>query len=109
VTYLRGSLCGVASISAASFGLGVLPALREIDQQKAIGLGAVAGGLIENLISPQFWLLAILFFGLFFAASRLTSKTLRVVLFWAPTLILSTLGFAFVALLAVVWMHLRNI
>lgn len=108
MTYLRGLLCGVASISVASLGPGLLHALREIGQQKAIGLGAVAGGFLEDLLSPQFWILAVLFFCLFFAASRLTSKVLRVVLFWAPTLVLSTLGFVFIAFFAYLWMYFRN-
>jgi hypothetical protein len=104
VTYLRGTLCGVAAISAALFGPVILRALREMDQQKATGLGALAG----SLLSPQFWILAVLFFCLFFLASRLTSKVLRVVLFWAPALILSALGFAFVVLFEFVWLHFRN-
>jgi len=108
VTYLRGLLCGVASTFAAFLGPGLLNALREIGQQKATGLGAVAGGLLESLLSPQFWILALLFFCLFFAASRLNSKILRVLLFWTPTLVISTLGFAFVAFFAYFWMHFRK-
>jgi hypothetical protein len=108
VTYLRGLLCGVASIFIALLGKGLLHAFKEIGQQKAIGSGAVAGGLLESLLSPQFWILVVLFFCLFFAATRLTSKVLRVVLFWAPTLVLSTLGFAFIAFLAYFWMRFRK-
>ena len=108
MTYLRGLLCGVASIFVALLGPGLLHAFTEIGQQKATGLGAIAGGALEGLLSPQFWILAILFFCLFFAASRLTSKVLRVVLFWAPTLVLSTLGFVFIAFFAYLWMHFRN-
>ena len=106
--YLRGVLSGAAAIFVALLGIGLLHAFREIGQQKATGLGAVLGGFLESLLSPQFWILAILFFCLFFAASRLNSKVLRVVLFWTPTLVFSTLGFAFVALFTYLWMHFRN-
>ena len=103
MTYLRGVLSGVAAAFVA-LGPGLL---HTFGQQKATGLGAVAGELLENLLSPQFWMLAILLFGLFFAASRLSSKVLRVVLFWIPTVAFSTLGFAFVALFAYLWIHFR--
>jgi len=108
VTYLRGVLCAVAAIFVALLGPGLLGAFRALGQQKATGLGAVAGGLLESLLSPQFWILAILFFCLFFAASRLSSKTLRVVLFWTPTVVFSTLGFGFVALVTYLWLHFRQ-
>jgi uncharacterized membrane protein len=108
VTYLRGVLCGVAAIFVALVGPGLLHAFREIGQQKATGLGAVVGGVLVSLLSPQFWILAILFFGLFFTASRLSSKALRVVLFWTPTVVFSTLGFGYVALLTYLWIHFRK-
>ena len=106
VNYLRGVLSGVAAIFVALLGPGLLHAF--IGQQKATGLGVVYGVFLESLLSPQFWILAILFFGLFFAASRLSSKVLRVVLFWTPTLVLSTLGCAFVAFFTYLWMHFRK-
>ncbi len=108
MTYVRGLLCGVAAIFVALLGPGLLHAFREMGQQKATGLGAVAGGLLEALLSPQFWILAILFFGLFFAASRLGSKALRVFLFWAPTVVFSMLGFGYVALLTYLWFLFRR-
>ena len=107
MTYLRGALSGAAAIFVALLGPGLLHAFREIGQQKATGLGAVWRGFLESLLSPQFWILAI-FFCLFFAASRLNSKVLRVVLFWTPTLVFSTLGFAFAAVFTYLWMHFRN-
>jgi hypothetical protein len=62
VTYLKGLLSGVAAIFVVLFGRGLLYALREIGQQKATGLGVIVGGLLESLLSPMFWILAILFF-----------------------------------------------
>ncbi len=108
VTYLRVVLSGLAALFVALLGPSLLHAFREIGQQKATGLGVVWGGLLESLLSPQFWILAILLFGLLFAASRLSSKALRVVLFWTPTVVFSTLGFGFVALLTYLWIHFRR-
>jgi hypothetical protein len=108
VTYVRGVLSAVAAIFIASLGPGLLNAFWEIGQQKATGLGVIFGALLESPLSPQFWILAILFFCLFFAASRLSSKVLRVSLFWTPTLFVSTLGFAFVAFFTYLWMHFRK-
>jgi hypothetical protein len=106
VTYLRAALAGVAAIFIASLGPGLLKAFWEIGQQKATGLGVIYGALLESPLSPQFWILAVLFFCLFFAAGRLSSKLLRVALFWAPTLLVSTVGFAFIALFTYVWILL---
>jgi len=53
---------------------------RGISQEKATGLGAVAGGFAESLFSPLFWIVVILFFGLFFAAGRLGNKIWRIML-----------------------------
>jgi hypothetical protein len=108
VTYLRGALSGVAAIFVASLGPGLLWAFRGLGSQKATGLGVIYGALLESPLSPQFWILAILFFCLFFAASRLSSKVLRVALFWTPTLLVSTLGFAFIAFFTYVWILLTK-
>jgi hypothetical protein len=48
----------------------------------------------ELIFTPSVGILAILFFALFFAASRLNSKWLRVLLFWTPVTIISTVGSA---------------
>jgi hypothetical protein len=77
---------------------------KGISEQKATGLGAVAGGLR----SPLFWTLALLFFALFLAASRLGNKILRVFLFWIPTVTVSVLVVAIVALFTYLSIHFRN-
>lgn len=104
--YLRAVLSGVSAIFVALLSPG-LPAFRLLSQQKATGLGAVYGALLESLLSAEFWILAILFFCLFFAASRLGNKALRVVLFWTPTVVFSTLGFGYVGLLTYLRIHFR--
>lgn len=106
MTYLKGILSGVAAIFIALVGGG--PFLKLVGEQKATGTGAVAGGLLETMVSPLFWILAVSSFALLFTAGRLSSRGLRVVLFWVPSLIISTVGFGFLALLTYVWLHYRN-
>jgi hypothetical protein len=108
VPYLRGVLSGVAAIFVALLGPGLLGAFRAIGQQKATGVGALYGALLESLLSPRFWILAILFFCLFFAASRLSSTALRIFLFWIPTVVFLTLGFSYVGLLTYLWIHFQR-
>jgi hypothetical protein len=54
---------------------------------------------VENILSLRFWIVGILLSVLFFAASRGTA-VLRVLFFWIPTVAVSTLGFAFLGLIA---------
>ena len=58
-------------------------------------------GVLESLLSLRFWIIGILLFGLFFAASR-GSTILRVLFFWIPTLVVSVLGFVFLGFLTYV-------
>jgi hypothetical protein len=51
---------------------------------------------------------AALFFGLFFAASRLSNKILRVFLFWIPTLTVSVLCITIVALITYLFVRARH-
>jgi hypothetical protein len=106
--YVKGILSGLSAIFIAECIPGRWSIFRGISEQKATGLGAVAGGLTGSALSPLFWALAILFFSLFFVASRLGSKVLRIFLFWIPTLTVSVLGTALVALYTYVLIHFRN-
>src|SRR5579871_2502887 len=87
MTILRGTLSALSAVFVGLLGPGLFFALRGINNSKATGLAAVAGGLLESLFSPLFWILAVSFFALFFAASRLNSKPLRILLFWTPVLL----------------------
>src|SRR5437660_2541070 len=91
-------LSGLATIFLAAFIPSFWLSFRGFSSEKAIGLAAVAGGLVESVLSPLFWILAALFFALFFTASRLGNKVLRVFLFWIPTVTVSTFGIAMIAL-----------
>ena len=108
VAYVRGALSGVAAIFVALLGPGLLAALRDVSNEKATGLAAIAGGLLESLLSPLFWIVAVSFFALFFAASRLSSKPLRILLFWTPALAISTLGFGLFVLFTYAWIHFKQ-
>lgn len=107
MNYVKGLLSGLAAIFLAEF-VGPWSIFKGISEQKATGLGAVAGGLMWSAFSPLFWTLALLFFALLFAASRLRNKTLRVCLFWIPTLTVSVLGMAIVAVFTYVFVHFRD-
>jgi hypothetical protein len=106
--YVKGILSGLAAIFLAESVPGPWSIFEGISEQKATGLGAVAGGLTKSAFSPLFWALSLLFFSLFFVGSRLGSKILRVFLFWIPTLTVSVLGTAIVALFTYVFIHFRD-
>ncbi len=106
--YVKGILSGLSAIFLAEAVPGPWSIFKGISEQKATGLGAVAGGLTNSAFSPFFWALSILFFSLFFLASRLGNGILRVFLFWIPTLTVSVLGMATVGLLTYVFVHFRN-
>jgi ABC-type Na+ efflux pump permease subunit len=78
------------------------------DSQRATGIAALVFMGLDKLASPLFWIIAIPLFVAFFAASRLGSKTLRVILFWTPTVLVSALGFGFFSLVLALWLHSRN-
>ena len=106
--YVKGILSGLTAIILAEAVPGSWSVFRGISGTKATGLAAVAGGLAESVFSPLFWILAIVFFALFFAASRLGNKVLRVFLFWIPTLTVSSLTVAVVALITYLIVRLRH-
>jgi len=106
--YVKGILSGLAAIFLAEFLPGSLETFRGMSQEKATGLAAFVGGLEESVFSPLFWALAVLFFVLFFAASRLGHKILRVFLFWIPSLMVSAFGLAIVALFTYVFIDSRH-
>lgn len=107
MAYFKIILSGVAALLLAEF-VGPWSMFRGMSTEKATGLAAVAGGFVESMLSPLFWVLAILFFAMFFYASRLGNKALRVLLFWTPALLLSTVVVLFAALIFVVLHYPRQ-
>jgi hypothetical protein len=82
MNYVKGILSGLAAIFLAEFVPGPWSMFKGISEQKATGLGVAAAGIMGSAFSPLFWTLALLFFALLYAASRLGNKILRVILFW---------------------------
>ena len=101
--YVKGILSGLAAILIAESAF-IWPFLKG---SKATGLAAIAFYFVESIFSPKFWVVAVLLFGLFFAASR-GSTTLRVLFFWIPTLVVSALSFAFLALWTYFFIRFRH-
>lgn len=93
MNYAKGILSGIAAIFIAEFVF----AWPFLSRSKATGLAALTSLTLESLLSPKFWIVAILAFGVFFAASR-GRTILRVLFFWIPTLAVSAVGFTFLGL-----------
>jgi hypothetical protein len=93
--YIKGILSGLAAIFVAEFVF-FWPTLNG---SKATGLAVLKGLLASSVFSPRFWIVGVLLFGVFFAASR-GSTVLRVLFFWIPTVTVSALGFSIVAMYA---------
>jgi len=108
MTFVKGALSGLAAIILAELVAIYWIVFRGINNSKATGTAALAGGFLESLISPLFWLLAIAFFTIFLKASRATSGTLRTVLFWIPTVGVTCLGVTIVSLFSYLYFHYRN-
>jgi hypothetical protein len=107
VAVARIVLSGLAAMLIALLGPGLVIALRGMSHQRATGLAAIAGGLTEAILSPPFWILAVVLFALFFAAGRLSSKVLRGIFFWVPTVTVSAVGLGLLSLFVYAWVHFR--
>lgn len=81
---------------------------RGIIDQRATGLAAVAGSALEATASPLFWLSVMVLFALIFAAGQIKNKVLQLMLFWCPTLCVSTLALGLAALITYAAFHLRS-
>jgi hypothetical protein len=103
MSYAKDILSGLAALSLAEFAF-VWPFLRGTE---ATSLAALVSLLLQSLLSLKFWVIAILLFAVFFAASR-GNTALRVTFFWIPTLAVSTVGVAVVALYAYLFTVVRH-
>ena len=101
--YIKGVLSGLAAIFVAEFVF-FWPTLS---REKATGLAVLKFLLVESVLSPRFWIVGVLLFGLFFAASR-GSTALRLLFFWIPTLTVSALGFAMIGMYAYLFTIFRH-
>ena len=107
MVYVKAILSGMTAVIATEL-LTIWWVLRPWSSQKATGMELHFSVLRASLVHPQPWILAIFLFATFFAASRLDSKTLRVVLFWIPTVTISCIGITLVTLVAYVITQFRN-
>jgi len=101
-------LSALAALLLALLGQGIWFMVGEFGKSKTTGLGAVAGGITTMMLSPVFWIMVVLFFALFLGASRLGNSALRVVLFWVPTVLTSSLGILFGALFVYLTIRSRH-
>ncbi len=108
MVYLKGILSALAAIVLAELIPSLWWLVSGADGSKATGIAAVAGGLVENLLTPRFWILSIVLFALFFLAGRLTQRPMRIVLFWIPTLTASFVGLVIAAVFAYLQLRFRS-
>ncbi|MGA2965830.1 MAG: hypothetical protein ABSD64_06420 [Terriglobales bacterium] len=98
MAYFRALLSGVAALLLAIFGPPLFISFQH---------GAKATGIeVFRVFSPLCAILAVVFFAVFFAASRLHSKSLKLLLFWTPVTVISTLGLGLLALVVDAWLHI---
>jgi len=105
MAYLKGVLSAVAALFLAVITQMFSTAFRGISSGTANGLATVNLGLVESILSAWFWILACIFLACFYATGRLENKTLRVLLFWIPTITTTALGFGFWVLLRLLLMR----
>jgi hypothetical protein len=109
MSYFKAILSVLAALFIAECFPGPWSPFHGISQEKATGLAAVAGGLVESALSPSFWLLAILLFALFFLAGRLSNMALRICFFWIPAVTASLFCVASVTILTFLFFHYRHV
>lgn len=106
------SLKTTLTVLGAIFAAVLIPTLwtmiREIGSQKQTGIGAVAGGVSELLLSPGFWVLALLFFFFFLRMNKVGSEALRILFFWIPTVAASCIGLLIVGGYTYLFLHFRQ-
>jgi hypothetical protein len=108
MAYARVLFSGFSAILIALLAPLSMFATRHQGESHAYGVGFIALKGFERFVSPWFWALAIPLFVLFFAASRLRSKLLRVLLFWTPTVLTTTAAFGVCSLVLALWLRFRN-
>ena len=108
MSYTRVGLGAVSAILAGFLVPTLLAIAPHLSHGRATGFAVVAGGVEEGLVSPLFWIIALVLFAFFLTAGRFTSKLLRIVLFWIPTVAILSFGSLIFSLIAYVWLHFRT-
>ena len=102
---VKGALRITGALSIAFIAPLFWTVFRASSEQKATGLGAVAGGLAAMLFSPLHWIFLLVVFCLLYAASGLKNKPLSVLLFWIPSVTSTTVASLILTFLAFMWWH----
>lgn len=89
--YVKAILSGLTAILATEL-LAIWWTLSPWDSAKAVGIDVIVAIVKASLVHALPWIVAMILFATFFAASRLGSKPLRVVLFWIPAITISCVG-----------------
>ncbi len=106
--YGKGVLGAVAAILLTSLGFELWTLSKIVGNSKAIGIAALGGIALETLASPLFWVIAASLFAFLFAAGRVKSKPLRVILFWIPVTGIWIMGLGTGMLFMFIWLHFRQ-
>jgi hypothetical protein len=107
MVYVKAILSGLTAIIATEL-LTIWWVLRPWSSQKATGIELIFALLRASLVHAQPWILAIVLFAIFFGASRLDSRTFRVVFFWIRTVTISCIGITLVSSLAYLVTKFKN-
>jgi hypothetical protein len=108
VLYIKVALSSSAAMIMAMFVPMFWTTFRYINQEKATGLAAVAGGMFENLFSGLFLILFLSFLAIFFLTGRLKDKSLRIIFFWVPTITVCVFTAVSWVLLAYAFRHIPH-
>jgi uncharacterized membrane protein YkvI len=108
IDYSKALLGAVAGLFLSVLVSSLSPVFRSMSAEKATGLAAVAGGLIEGVLSPWFWISFLGFLSLFYVTGRLERRPLRTVFFWIPTVGMCLVGFGLWALFLYAMTHIRT-
>jgi len=100
--YFATLLNAGASLLLAVLGPTFVRLSRDIATEHAPGLTAVAGDALESLFSLRFGIFFLVFFSCFYLARQSSKPALRIALFWIPSSLITALGLALWAWLAVV-------
>jgi len=105
------SLKTTLTVLGAIFAALLIPALwivvHQMGSQRQTGIGAIAGGVSEFLLSPVFWVLALVFFFFFLRMSKVASEAVRILFFWIPTVAASFIGLLIVGGYTYLFLHFR--
>ncbi|MBZ5685146.1 MAG: hypothetical protein LAP86_08925 [Acidobacteriia bacterium] len=102
MAYFKGILSGLAAIIFAELVTGLRSLFRFTQDTPGMATDMFGVGIYlwRAVVSPLFWIFAVLLFALFFMASRSGNQILRVVFFWIPSVTISCVGMIIASFIA---------